>query len=71
MATLMRNIYQVLYAKEQQLQQIRKEVEVLRIVLPLLEDDAAAANVMTAKPAVIPFESARGGPQRLPAALND
>lgn len=71
MATFMRNIYQVLYAKEQQLQQVRKEVEVLRIVLPLLEDDEAPANVIAAKPAVIPFASVRGSSQRFPAALND
>ncbi|HEU5335906.1 MAG TPA: hypothetical protein VFU27_08080 [Terriglobales bacterium] len=71
MATFMHNIYQVLYAKEQKLQQVRKEVEVLRIVLPLLEEDDAPANVIAAKPAVIPFESARVGSHRLPAALND
>lgn len=66
----MRNIYQVLYRKEQQLQQIRKEVEVLRIVLPLLEDDPPV-NSLAAKPAVIPFERARNVSQHLPAALSE
>ena len=70
MAMLMRNIYQVLYRKEQELQQLRKEVEVLKIVLPLLEDEAPV-NAMAAKTAVIPFERARGASQRLAAALND
>lgn len=67
----MRNVYQVLYRKEQQLQQVRKEVEVLRIVLPLLEDQDSPASVMPARSAVIPFERARSASQHLPAALND
>jgi hypothetical protein len=43
----MRNPYELLYEKEKQLQRIRKEVEVLRTVLPLLldEGDGLASNV--------------------------
>lgn len=71
MATFMRNIYQVLYSKEQELRQVRKEVEVLRIVLPLLEEDEATAKAMAVRPAVIPFERSRGASQHLPAALSE
>ena len=69
----MRDIYQVLYRKERELQRLRREVEVLKVVIPLLEEDprpampAAAAGVT-----VIPFERAvRTAVQHLPSALTD
>ena len=67
----MRDIYQVLYRKELELQQLRREIEVLRIVIPLLQDDAegslpAASAAMT----VIPFERGRSGPRPLPSIGN-
>ncbi|MGE5205576.1 MAG: hypothetical protein ACM3PW_08170 [Chlamydiota bacterium] len=68
MATLMRDIYQVLYRKERQLEQLRKEVEVLKIVIPLLQDDSVAPSMPMA---VIPFERARIASRRSPSALGD
>jgi hypothetical protein len=68
----MRDIYQVLYRKEQQLERLRKEVEVLKTVIPLLRDDTEpmmpAANGLT----VIPFERAvRSAAPHLPSAIRD
>lgn len=65
----MRDIYQVLYRKELELQQLRREIEVLRIVIPLLQDDAEA-SLSAAAAAVIPFERARSGPRPLPSIGN-
>ena len=69
----MRDIYQVLYSKERQLEQLRKEVEVLKIVIPLLQDDsmAPALPVSAAGISVIPFERARTASRRFPSALSD
>ena len=63
----MRDIDQVLYRKELELQQLRREIEVLRIVIPLLQDDAEAS---LSAAAVIPFERARSGPRPLPSIGN-
>ncbi len=74
MATPMRDIYQVLYRKERQLEQVRREVEVLKIVIPLLEDDRRAPRVPVAAAGVtvIPFErSTRTASPRFPSALSD
>lgn len=65
----MRDIYQVLYRKELELQQLRREIEVLRIVIPLLQDDAEA-SLSAAAAAVIPFERARSGPRPWPSIGN-
>lgn len=70
----MRDIYHVLYRKERQLQQLRKEIEVLKIVIPLLEDDgqAHALPAAAAGVTVIPFErAARAASPRFPSALSD
>lgn len=40
----MKNIYDVLRSKEQDLVRIRKEIDALRIAARLLSDDAPAAN---------------------------
>ena len=48
----MRDIYQVLYRKERELAQLRREIEVLRIVIPLLQEDVEVSSAA----AVIPFE---------------
>ncbi len=63
----MRDIYQVLYRKELELQQLRREIEVLRIVIPLLQDDAEGS---LSAAAVIPFERARSGLRPLPSVGN-
>ena len=57
----MRDIYQVLYHKEQKLQRVRREVEVLRTIIPLLADDAAPSQApiprqSSARPTLIRFE---------------
>ncbi len=39
---LMRNIYEVLKEKENDLERVRQEVEALRLVAPLVADKAAA-----------------------------
>lgn len=49
----MRNPYELLYQKERQLQQIRKEIEVLRTVLPLLADESDYARRSTGNGNVI------------------
>jgi hypothetical protein len=70
----MRDVYQVLYRKERQLEQLRREVEVLKVVIPLLQDagdipvmPAAAAGVT-----IIPFErAARTASHRFPSILSE
>ncbi len=71
MATLMRDIYQVLYRKERQLEQVRREVEVLKFVIPLLQDESPVSIISTTAPAVIPFDRARAASQRSSSALRD
>lgn len=69
----MRDIYQVLYRKERQLQQLRREVEMLKIVIPLLKDDSSAPPMplRTSGLTVIPFDRTRLGSQRLPSVLGE
>ncbi|HKW26121.1 MAG TPA: hypothetical protein VJN48_10085 [Terriglobales bacterium] len=68
----MRDVYQVLYRKERQLEQLRKEVEVLKVVIPLLLDAADVPAMPAASVTVIPFERAvRAASQRFPAPLPD
>jgi uncharacterized membrane protein len=38
----MKNIYEVLRQKEQEIRRLEKEIEALRVVLPMLSDDAEA-----------------------------
>lgn len=73
MATLMRDIYQVLYSKERQLEQVRREVEVLKFVIPLLQDESPVSVISTTAAAVsvIPFDRARAAAQRSSSALRD
>jgi hypothetical protein len=66
---LMRDIYQVLYRKEQELQQLRREIEVLRIVIPLLQDEADA-RLSAGESAVIPFERPRSSARYSPSPLS-
>jgi len=42
----MRDVYEVLRAKEIRIQQLTRELEALRLVAPLLTDDADAAPVL-------------------------
>lgn len=70
----MRDIYQVLYRKERQLEQVRREVEVLKMVIPLLVDaaDLPAMPVAAASVTVIPFERAtRVVSLRFPSTVSD
>ena len=69
----MRDIHQVLYRKERELERLRVEVEVLKTVIPLLDDDAEyTVPGPKASTTVIPFErTPRGLAQRLPSALRD
>ena len=68
----MRDVYQVLYRKERQLEQIRREVEVLKVVIPLLVDAADVPAVPGAGVTVIPFDRAvRAAAQRFPSPLTD
>lgn len=48
----MKNPFEVLRSKEQQMLQVRREIDALRIALPLLgeDGDAQAANANTQKP---------------------
>jgi hypothetical protein len=47
----MKNIHEVLRIKEQQLQQIQKEIEALRVAARLLADESDMAPAPTARPA--------------------
>jgi len=68
----MRDIYQLLYRKERQLQQLRREVEVLKIVIPLLDDEPPVRALAEAGVTVIPFErAARSASPRAPSPLRD
>lgn len=68
----MRDVYQVLYRKERQLEQLRREVEVLKVVIPLLADAADVPAVPVAGVTVIPFDRAvRAASQRFPSPLTD
>jgi hypothetical protein len=68
----MRDVYQVLYRKERQLEQLRREVEVLKVVIPLLVDATDVPAMPVAGVTVIPFERAlRAGSQRFPSPLTD
>lgn len=66
----MRDIYRVLYCKERELERLRKEIAVLRTVIPLLEEDESRTKPPAAVGVtVIPFErAARGATQRFPAS---
>lgn len=62
----MRDIYQVLYRKERELAQLRREIEVLRIVIPLLQEDVEVSSAA----AVIPFDRApRSSARPFPSPL--
>jgi hypothetical protein len=68
----MRDVYQVLYRKERQLEQVRREVEVLKVVIPLLVDAGDVPAMPVAGVTVIPFDRAvRAASQRFPAPLSD
>jgi len=47
----MKNIHEVLRIKEQQLQQIQKEIEALRVAARLLADESDMAPAAAARPA--------------------
>jgi len=49
-AMAMRNPYKLLYEKEKQLQRVRREVEVLRAIAPLLAEAADLPAPAGAKP---------------------
>jgi len=44
----MRNIYEVLRQKEAEIEQLKRELQALRVVVPLLEED------LVAEPQVVP-----------------
>jgi hypothetical protein len=48
----MKNIYQLLREKEQRIEQVRKEIEALRAVAPLLADqpDTAVEPILSDRP---------------------
>ena len=61
----MKNLYEVLRQKEQQVQQLQKEIEALHIAATLLSDNTSAEEGDTAARAVA---AAARGPQPLEAA---
>jgi len=60
----MRNIYEVLRQKEADIERLKKELQALRVVAPLLEEELLA-EVQTAPPAVRTYV------QTKPAATTD
>ena len=71
MTMLMRDVYQVLYRKERELERLRREVEVLKVVIPLLQD-AGDIPVSAAAVTIIPFErAARSASPRFSSAFNE
>lgn len=61
---LMRDVYQVLYRKERELEQLRREIEVLKVVIPLLQDgsDIPVTHAAAGGVTIIPFERAARTP---------
>lgn len=71
---LMRDVYQVLYRKERELERLRREVEVLKVVIPLLQDagDIPVLSAAAAGVTIIPFErAARTASPRFSSAFNE
>jgi len=63
----MKNVYEVLRQKEQELARLEKEVEALRIAAPLLSEEKEQVSE-TAKPALAPV-STQQQPIRIPAPI--
>ena len=63
----MKNVYEVLRQKEQELTRLEKEVEALRIAAPLLSEEKEQI-AEAAKPALTPV-SAQQQPIRIPAPI--
>jgi len=55
----MKDLYQVLRQKELDIERIRKEIEALRFVTPLLSEDTAADKNARTSSVATPFESRR------------
>jgi len=64
----MKNVYEVLRQKEQELARLEKEVEALRIAAPLLSEEKEQISDTTAKPALAPV-STPPQPVRIPAPI--
>jgi len=62
----MRNIYEVLRQKEADIERLKKELQALRVVAPLLEEELLA-EVQTAPPLVRSYAAV----QPKPAAVTD
>jgi len=57
----MKNIYEVLRQKEADIERLKKELQALRVVAPLLEDDLAA-EVQAAPPPVRSYPTVQAKP---------
>jgi len=55
----MKDLYQVLRQKELDIERVRKEIEALRFVTPLLSEDTAADKHEGPSSIATPFESRR------------
>lgn len=63
----MRNIYEVLRQKEADIERLKKELQALRAVAPLLEEELLTTEVQTAPPLVRSYAPV----QPKPAAVTD
>jgi hypothetical protein len=60
----MKNLYDVLRQKEQEIKQLQKEIEALRLAASLLADESEPATAMAARAAAV---SPTAGPQPIRA----
>jgi len=66
----MKNIHEVMRQKELEIERLKRELEALRMVVPLLEDKEGAREVAASAPASAkPYSSSQ--PSNEPAAVSD
>jgi len=65
----MKNIYEVLRQKETEIERLKKELQALRVVAPLLEEELAA-EVQVAPPPVRTYPTVQAKPAAVAAAAD-
>jgi len=65
----MKNIYEVLRQKETEIERLRKEIQALRVVAPLLEEELTS-EVQVAPPPVRAYPTVQAKPSAVAAAAD-
>lgn len=65
----MKNIYEVLRQKETEIERLKKEIQALRVVAPLLEEELAS-EVQVTPPPVRSYPAVQGKPPVVAAATD-